>query len=306
MNKLVIDETLVNLRLDEALFKSGAAASRSKVQSLIKDGKVLVNDKTANPHYKVRLADVITYQEYTNKPLTVEAENIPLDIIYEDEDLLVINKPSGLVVHPGNGHAEGTLVNALKYHEDNLANVDDPVRPGIVHRIDKDTSGLLVIAKNDEALAYLSSQLADHTMHREYLALVCGLIDEENGKIDAPIGRDPKSPTKFAVNTHQGREAVTFFHVEKRYKENLCLVSCRLLTGRTHQIRVHLDYIHHPLVGDPLYGQGNKTIYSGGQLLHAYKLTFIHPRTKKEVSFEAPLPGYFSDLLATLHEKERL
>ena len=194
-------------------------------------------------------------------------------------------------------------MNALKFHEDSLANEDDPVRPGLVHRIDKDTSGLLVVAKNDAALEYLSSQLADHTMHREYMALVMGLIDEEDGKIDAPIGRDPKSPTKFAVNTHNGREAITFFHVEKRYKENLTLISCRLLTGRTHQIRVHLDYIHHPLVGDPLYGAGNENVYKKGQLLHAYRLTFLHPRTHEEVSFEAPLPDYFSELLATLHEK---
>lgn len=304
MTKVIVNEELAGLRLDEALTRVGAAASRSKVQSLIKEKKVLVNDKAETSHYKLRLADVITYQEYTNKPLEVEGENIPLDIIYEDDDLLVINKPCGLVVHPGNGHSEGTLVNALKYHEDNLANNDDPVRPGIVHRIDKDTSGLLVVAKNDEALAYLSSQLQDHTMHREYLALVVGLIDEENGKIDAPIGRDPNSPTKFAVNLHKGREAITFFHVEKRYEEKVTLVSCRLLTGRTHQIRVHLDYIHHPLVGDPLYGQGKKQIHEGGQLLHAYRLTFIHPRTKKEVSFEAPLPSYFTEILASLHEKQ--
>ena len=303
MAKLVIDEKLVGKRLDEALFSSGAAPSRSKVQSLIKDGAVSVNGKAETSHYKVRLADIIIYQEYTNKPLEVEGQDIPLNIVYEDDDILVINKPAGLVVHPGNGHSDGTLVNALKFHEDNLANEDDPVRPGLVHRIDKDTSGLLVVAKNDAALEYLSSQLADHTMHREYMALVMGLIDEEDGKIDAPSGRDPKSPTKFAVNTHNGREAITFFHVEKRYKENLTLISCRLLTGRTHQIRVHLDYIHHPLVGDPLYGAGNENVYKKGQLLHAYRLTFLHPRTHEEVSFEAPLPDYFSELLATLHEK---
>lgn len=172
----------------------------------------------------------------------------------------------------------------------------------MVHRIDKDTSGLLAIAKNDEAELYLKSQLSDHSMHREYIALVNGIIDENDGKIDAPLGRDPKSPIKFAVNVQKGKEAVTFFHVLKRYHENCSLISCRLLTGRTHQIRVHMDYIHHPVIGDPLYGRGNCVLYDKGQLLHAYQLTFRHPRTKELVTFKAPLPKEFQEVLDRLHE----
>jgi 23S rRNA pseudouridine1911/1915/1917 synthase len=290
----------VGKRLDEFLFSLGVAPSRSKVQDLIKDSKVLVNGKVEKSHYSLRLSDVITYQEYTNKQPTLVGEDIPLNVVYEDEDILVINKPAGLVVHPGNGHYDGTLVNALIYHEKELANPEDEVRPGLVHRIDKDTSGLLCIAKTDLAFASLSKQLSDHSMHREYYALVKGTIYENDGKIDAPIGRDFNHPTKFAVDPVHGREAVTYFHVEKRYQEPYTFISCRLLTGRTHQIRVHLDYIGHPVIGDPLYGEGNRKLYDKGQLLHAYQLTFTHPRTGKSVTFKAPLPDYFQEILDKL------
>lgn len=300
MNTLKVDEKLVGKRLDEVLTDAGAAPSRNKVQSLIKDGKVSVNGAQESPHYWLRLSDIITYQEYTSKQLSLKGEDIPLNIVYEDEDILVINKPAGLVVHPGNGHWSGTLVNALIYHEDSLAHEDDLVRPGIVHRIDKDTSGLLCIAKNDFAFEGLASQLRDHSMHREYYALVKGTIYEDDGKIDAPIGRDRARPNRFAVDIVNGKEAVTFFHVEKRFQEPYTFLSCRLLTGRTHQIRVHMEYINHPVIGDPLYGTGNKTLYNKGQLLHAYRLTFVHPRSHKEVTFEAPLPDYFRDILDTI------
>lgn len=302
MEEIIIKENDVGKRLDEFLFERGAAPSRSKAQNLIKENLVLVNNKQEKTHYNLRLADVITYKKYTNKQLTLEAQNIPLEIIYEDDDILVVNKPAGLVVHPGNGHEDQTLVNALLYHTNSLSNKDSEFRPGLVHRIDKDTSGLLCISKNDEAELYLKEQLSDHSMHREYLALVNGLIDENDAKIDAPISRDPKNPIKFAVNPVKGREAITFFHVEKRYHENVTLVSCRLLTGRTHQIRVHMDYIHHPVIGDPLYGKRNCSLYDKGQLLHAYQLTFRHPKTKELVTFTAPLPKHFQEVLDKLHE----
>ena len=288
-------------RLDEALTSWGAAPSRSKVKTLFDNNLVLVNNKQENAHYRLRSGDIVNYQEYTKKELTVEGEDLPLDIIYEDQDLLIVNKPAGLVVHPGNGHSSGTLVNALIYHEKSLSKLGGEYRPGLVHRIDKDTSGLLAVAKSDLAFDSLSKQLSTHSMHREYLALVKGIIDEDDAKIDAPIGRDPIHPTKFAVNGRDQKEAITFFHVEKRFfNADATLIDCRLFTGRTHQIRVHLDYIGHPLIGDPLYGEGNKAIYDKGQLLHAYKLTLLHPRKGIEMSFKAPLPSYFSSIIDRL------
>jgi len=296
-----ISDALVNLRLDEALMSFKAAPSRSKVQTMIKDGLVTVNNKIEKAHYWLRDGDIVNYQEYTEKPLELKKEDIPLDIVYEDQDIIVINKQAGLTVHPGNGHVDGTLINGLLFHESNLAEEAGSERPGLVHRIDKDTSGLLVVAKNDSAYEGLASQLSGHSMHREYYALVKGVISEDEAKIDAPIGRDEKNPLKFGVVGEGGKESVTFFKVLKRFTHDDCtLISCRLLTGRTHQIRVHMTYIGHPLIGDPLYGTGNRKLYDKGQLLHAYKLTFVHPGTKKEVSFEAPLPDYFQSLLDSL------
>ena len=301
MKTVIIEKEEVGKRLDEALMERGLWPSRSKVQNLIKKNEILVNGKHSKPAYIVCLSDVLTCEETTNKEPTLEAENIPLEKVYEDDDILVINKPAGLVVHPGNGHRDGTLVNALLFHEKELSNRNDSLRPGIVHRIDKDTSGLLVVAKTDAAYLGLADQLRDHSMHREYLALVEGIIEEGKGKIDAPIGRDPKHPIRFAVNLKKGKEAITYFEVKERFTEKLTLIDCRLLTGRTHQIRVHLDYIGHPVEGDPLYGENNKRFYKNGQLLHAYRLTLIHPITKKVLSFEAPLPSYFVDVLKKLH-----
>ncbi len=288
-------------RLDEVLFSLGAGPTRSKVEAMIKDGKVTVNGKVKKPSYRVKKSDIVNYQIFTEQPLTLEPEDIPLDIIFEDDDIIVVNKQKGLVVHPGNGNSSGTLVNALLHQQKNLAKGTAAIRPGIVHRIDKDTSGLLVVAKNDEALRFLQAQLADHSMHREYIALVKGIIDENDAKIDAPIGHDVRRPTRFAVNGKDDKEAITYFHVEERYPlKNCTLVTLELKTGRTHQIRVHMDYIGHPVIGDPLYGEGNCNIHDNGQLLHAYRLTLVHPKTKKEMSFEAPLPTYFKEVLDKL------
>lgn len=300
--ELVASKEDITLRLDEALTKRGIAKSRTAVQKMIKDGLVLVNGKKEKAHYALEEGDVITYSLPEAESSSLTPEDIPLDIVYEDEDLLIINKPAGLVVHPGNGHHEGTLANGLLFHISKLANIDDPVRPGLVHRIDKDTSGLLAVAKTDLAFDSLTSQLSDHSMHREYLALVKGIIKENEAKIDAPLGRDPKSPIKFKVDVINGKEAITTFKVLKRFpSDNVTLISCRLYTGRTHQIRVHLDYIGHPIVGDLLYGENNKALYDKGQLLHAYRLILKHPKNQKTMSFYAMVPDYFSSIIAKLN-----
>ena len=295
-----IDASLVGKRLDETLTSSGFYPSRSVAKKMIVEGKVTINGKVEKPHYNLRENDLLVALEYSAPKADLAGEDIPLDIVYEDDDVLLINKPVGMVVHPGNGHYEGTLVNALIGREMALSE-GNPDRPGIVHRIDKDTSGLLLVTKNDNAYRKIQEQLSTHTMHREYYALVKGVILEDDGKINAPIARDKNRPTRNCVDVLHGKEAITFFHVEKRYKDSeVTLVSCRLLTGRTHQIRVHMDYIGHPVIGDPLYGTGNRRIYDAGQLLHAYKLTFIHPSSGKEMSFTAPLPEHFEKVLSSL------
>ncbi|MDY5441752.1 MAG: RluA family pseudouridine synthase [Candidatus Enteromonas sp.] len=301
MKKLIVDASLSGKRLDEALFRLGAAISRSKTKPFFEQDLVRVNGKKYKAHDKVEEGDEIVYEEPEAKEVDLEAQNIPLNVVYEDEDILVIDKPAGLVVHPGNGHSDGTLVNALLFHRGSLPSGQESYRPGIVHRIDKDTSGLLVVAKTELAFVGLSSQLSDHSMHREYYALVKGIIYEDDGKIDAPIARSEKDPLKNEVRLKNAKEAVTYFHVEKRFKKSdVTLVSCRLLTGRTHQIRVHMEYIGHPVIGDPLYGTGNRKIYKEGQLLHAYRLTLKHPRTGEEMSFVCPLPKTFTDVMDAL------
>lgn len=279
----------VNQRIDLIIPTIDNSFSRSQIQKLIKEGLVTVNEKIVKANYLVKLNDVIEINKKKNEKL--KGENIPLDIIYEDKDLLVLNKQRGLVVHPGSGNHEHTLVNALIYHIKDLSTID-PTRPGIVHRIDKDTSGLLVVAKNNIAHRALAKQLEDHTMHREYQALVKGIIKEDKGKIIAPIGRDKTNPLKMAVDTIKGKEAETTFKVIKRLKD-ATLVDVKLKQGRTHQIRAHFDYIHHPVIGDPLYGRDNRHQVQDGQILHAYKITFIHPSTKEKMSFTSPLPPYF-------------
>lgn len=287
-----------NSRLDVVLSNKGLEKSRSYIQKSIKEGNCKVNGKLITKEsYKVTTNDVIDFSLLEDKPLDVVKKNVPINIIYQDEDLLVINKPRGMVVHPANGHYDGdTLVNALLFHIKDLSSINGIVRPGIVHRIDKDTSGLLVVAKNDETHVFLQKQLKDHTMHREYYALCEGIIPHTDLKIDAPLGKDPRDRLKRCVDIYNGKEAVTYVHVIERMKKHT-LVSCKLETGRTHQIRVHMQYIKHPLVGDPLYGYRKQEIKANGQILHAYQITFIHPRTKKEMTFTCPVDEEFNRVL---------
>lgn len=300
MTSFLVGPDFAGKRLDEALACFGASLSRAKCQAMIKEGKVKVDGKLEKASLKLKVGQKIEFEDYEAPSCDLAPEDIPLDIIYEDDSIIIINKPVGLVVHPGNGNPDGTLVNALLYHQKLLAPSSDPLRPGIVHRIDKDTSGLLAIAKTEEALLSLQTQLKDHSMHREYLALVLGIIPEEAGEISAPIGRDKTHPTKMAVVAN-GKEAKTYFSVKKRFiNADMTLVDCSLKTGRTHQIRVHMDYIGHPVIGDPLYGRGNRKLYDKGQLLHAYKLTLTHPKSGETMSFEAPLNPEFEAFLKTL------
>lgn len=299
MNKFVVDQKLANTRLDKALSELLLDVSRTKIKSYLDDGLILVNKKFEKASYKVEENDVIEVADLPKEETDLNAENIPLNIVYEDDDLMVINKPKGLVVHPGAGNKSGTLANGLKFHSDNLSTINGDFRPGIVHRLDKDTAGLLVVAKNDFTHVKLQEQLVDHTLSRKYYALVLGVISEDNGQIIAPIGRDKQNRQKMAVDLRNGKEAETSFRVLKRFS-NSTLVECVLKTGRTHQIRVHMNYIGHPVIGDPLYGKGNRLIYDDGQLLYAHYIKFIHPRTKKALDFDSPMPSYFEDFLKTL------
>ena len=299
MKTIKVSKDLENTRLDKALSLLLEDVSRSKIQEHLDDGLILVNSKNEKSSYKLRENDEITLEDFPVKSLEVEAEDIPLDIVYEDNDVIVINKPKGLVVHPGAGNEEHTLANALKFHSNSLSTINGEYRPGIVHRIDKDTAGLLIVAKNDAAHAFLSNQLSDHTLGRKYYALVLGLIKENEGKIIAPIGRDQKYRQKMAVDMMHGKDAETSFKVIERFKDST-LVECILKTGRTHQIRVHMNYIGHPVIGDPIYGKGNRTFYDDGQLLFAHEIHFIHPVTKKEMTFSVDLPKYFADVITSL------
>ena len=298
MIQILISEEYVGQRIDKALPVLLPQYTRSKVQSLIENKRILVNDTVVKSSYKLDLEDEVTIN-VEEVDLSIKPENIPLDIRYEDDDVVVINKEQGMVVHPANGHYEGTLVNALLYHFDNLSNGSNSARPGIVHRIDKDTSGLLMVAKNDEAHEFLSAQLKDKTAYRRYIALVKGEIPHNEGEIRAPIGRSNANRKEMAV-VSEGKSAVTHFKVIERL-HGYTLIECILETGRTHQIRVHMKYIKYPIVGDPMYGTKN-THGLNGQLLHAATLSFIHPKTNERVTVEAPLPEYFENVLSNLRK----
>lgn len=285
-------------RLDKVLVKVLTGTSRNRIAQLIDFGYVLVNDEETKRNLKVKENDVITADFPEAENLDVVAEKMDLDILYEDHDLLVINKPRGLVVHPGAGNPSHTLVNGLLYHCQDLSGINGVNRPGIVHRIDKDTSGCLVVAKNDKAHASLSEQLADHSLKRTYLALIHGVLEHNTGRIDAPIGRDKGDRQRMTVTPINAKPAITHFKVLERFKA-MTFVECRLETGRTHQIRVHFQYIGYPLVGDPKYGP-SKTLDTNGQLLHATAIDFIHPTTGQAMHFEAPLPEVFETVLTKL------
>ena len=299
MKRITISNNYEDFRLDKALSLILESTSRNKIQEYIDSGFVHVNNKNEKASYKLRNGDEIIIDDFPTEKYDLEAENIALDIVYEDNDIIVINKPKGLVTHPGAGNTNHTLANALKYHSDSLSSLSGEFRPGIVHRLDKDTAGLMIVAKNDEAHAFLANQLSDHTLGRNYYALVLGVVSENEGKIIAPIGRDDKYRQKMMVDLRDGKHAVTNFKVVERFA-NATLLDCALETGRTHQIRVHMSYINHPVIGDPLYGKGNRKLYDDGQLLFAYKIHFIHPKTKKEMEFSVPLPKYFEDILSSL------
>lgn len=300
MEKMNLTVNCQGSRLDKYLAEN-TDLSRSFLQDMIKDQKVLVNNNIAKSSYKVILGDEISLFIPDLEELDVIPQNIPLDILYEDEDIIVINKAKGMVVHPSCGHPDGTLVNALLYHCHDLSGINGKLRPGIVHRIDKDTSGCLVIAKNDKAHVQLAKQIETKQAYREYRLVVQGNIQHDDGLIDAPIGRDPKDRQKMTVIAENAKDARTHFHVLKRYGQYTYL-SCRLETGRTHQIRVHMKYIQHPIIGDEKYGKKCAFKDTKGQVLHAYKLKLIHPTKGIEMEFIAELPTYFCEILAYLEK----
>ncbi len=287
-------------RIDKYLSQKPELPSRSYLQRLIDDKCITVGNSPVKGNYKLRAGDEILVEIPEPKELSVEAEPMELDIVYEDEDLLVVNKPKGMVVHPAAGHDSHTLVNGLLYHcRGQLSGINGVLRPGIVHRIDRDTTGLLLVCKNDTAHNSIAEQLKAHTITRRYHAIVHGELTRD-GTVDAPIGRNPSDRMKMAVNEKNGKPAVTHYHILSPLKK-FTYIECRLETGRTHQIRVHMASIHHPLLGDTVYGPAKPVFPIGGQALHAKVLGFVHPRTGEYLEFEAPLPEYFEKLLNKLH-----
>lgn len=296
--EVVIEEVFNGIRIDKVLSELLPDFSRSRIQQLIEEENILVNDVKVKSNYKVKTGDIISGEIPEDQELEVEPEEMDLDILYEDHDVIVINKPKGMVVHPGAGNTKHTLVNGLLAHCKDLSGINGVLRPGIVHRIDKDTSGCLIVAKNDNAHQNLSEQLSTKTMKRTYIALVHGVLPHNVGTIEAPIGRDKNDRQKMTVTSVGSRPAVTHFKVLKRYND-MTLVECQLETGRTHQIRVHFQYIGYPIVGDPKYSIRN-TPETQGQCLHAYKIEFVHPRTNELMQFSAEMPDVFKKVLEEL------
>lgn len=301
MQTLKVTNEFTGDRLDKYLSDVLPDTSRSDIQTRIKSGNIVVNGETVKPNYKVKADDTVEVHEREIVDSDIVPEDLNLNIVYEDDDVAVVEKPRGMVVHPSAGHVTGTLVNGLMHQLDALSGINGELRPGIVHRIDKDTSGLLMVAKHDVAHRHLVDQLVEKTVTRKYIALVHGVITHDKGTVDAPIGRNPKSRQDMAV-VDGGKDAVTHFNVLERFKD-YTLVECFLETGRTHQIRVHMQYIDFPLVGDPKYGR-RKTMDTDGQLLHAALIGFTHPTSGESMNFEAPLPEIFTDILEELRLKE--
>ncbi len=303
--KLTVDESGAGVRIDKFLSDTLDGFTRSGISKRIADGNVTVNGTEISKNYKCRMNDNILVIVPDAVPLEVQAQNIPLDIVYEDDDLLVVNKPKGMVVHPAAGNYSKTLVNALLYHcRDSLSGINGVIRPGIVHRIDKDTSGLLIVAKNDAAHLSLAEQIKQHSFHRAYQAVCYGNIKEDSGTVHQPIGRNPKDRKKMAVTDKNSKDAVTHYEVLKRYGD-FTHIKCILETGRTHQIRVHMAYIGHPLAGDSVYGPKKVIESLNGQCLHAAEIGFIHPRTGEYLEFRSGLPDYFTAFLNKLDKRNR-
>ncbi len=294
------EDEFIGMRIDKALSVAVEGFTRSHIQSVIEDKSVLVNGKAVSKSYKLNSGDVVVFTPPELKELNIEAQDIPIDIIYEDDDLLIVNKPRGMVVHPAPGNYDGTLVNALLYHcGDRLSGINGVIRPGIVHRIDKDTSGLLIVAKNDFAHEKLAAQIKEHSFTRRYMTVVHGNIKTDDGVVDAPIGRSPKDRKKMCVTDKNSRNALSRYEVLERF-ENFTQLRVTLETGRTHQIRVHMAYIGHPVAGDPVYGPKNGVTRLNGQCLHAGMIGFNHPRDGRYMEFEADLPDYFTAFVKTL------
>ncbi|WP_304942226.1 RluA family pseudouridine synthase [Vallitalea guaymasensis] len=297
---ILIEAEDAGMRIDKFISDRMPDYSRSFIQKLIKENDLTVNNNEIKSNYKLKAGDEINIVIPEPKELDIVAEDIPLDIVYEDKDVILVNKPQGMVVHPAPGHYTGTLVNAIMYHcKDDLSGINGVMRPGIVHRIDKDTSGVLIICKNDKAHESIAKQLKDHTITRKYNAIVYNNLKEDEGKINAPIGRHPVNRKQMAVNPINGKEAITHYKVLERINQ-YTYVELQLETGRTHQIRVHMTSINHPLLGDPVYGPKSDRFKLKGQALHARVLGFVHPTTNEYMEFEAPLPNYFTGLLKKL------
>ena len=300
MEQILVEEE--GIRIDRYLAKQKPELSRSMIQKLIEDQAILVNQKPVRTSYQIRKQDQITIQIPEVKESNMKAQDIPIDIIYEDQDILVVNKPKGMVVHPANGNPDGTLVNAIMAKcKDGLSGIGGELRPGIVHRLDKDTSGLLIVAKNDQAHIKMSEQIKNREVKKIYIALVKGIVKENEATIQMPIGRSQQDRKKMAVRK-DGKEAVTHFKVLKRYLHNT-LLELKIDTGRTHQIRVHMAQIGHPVVGDMVYSKGKNEFGVEGQMLHAKSLEFMHPITGKKLILEAPLPKYFEEILQKLDKE---